>query len=107
MNDRCFGCPGPEVSDIRPGRAAGRTTRGRATVLSANSTRRRRNCCPSRPHAIRAGPAGRSAPGIAYLAVRTMVNGGFRQLPVADGTGRTGILDIADVCSTLRRPPAA
>lgn len=40
-------------------------------------------------------------------AARTMVNGGFRQLPVADGTGWTGIVDIADVCSALLRPPTA
>jgi CBS domain-containing protein len=40
-------------------------------------------------------------------AARTMANGGFRQLPVTDGTGRTGIIDIADVCGALRGPPAA
>jgi hypothetical protein len=33
-----------------------------------------------------------------------MANGGFRQLPVADGAGW---IDIADVCGALRRPPAA
>ena len=37
-------------------------------------------------------------------AARTMVNGGFEQLPVADGTGR---IDIADVCGALLGPPAA
>jgi hypothetical protein len=36
-----------------------------------------------------------------------MVNGGFRQLPVADGTGWIGIVDIADVCGALLTPPAA
>jgi hypothetical protein len=36
-----------------------------------------------------------------------MVNGGFRQLPVADGTGQLGIVDIADVCGALLAPPAA
>jgi CBS domain-containing protein len=40
-------------------------------------------------------------------AARTMVDGGFRQLPVTDGAGRTGIIDIADVCGALRGPPAA
>ena len=40
-------------------------------------------------------------------AARTMANGGFRQLPAADGTGRIGILDIADVCGALLAPPAA
>jgi CBS domain-containing protein len=40
-------------------------------------------------------------------AARTMVNGGFRQLPVTDGAGRTGIIDIADVCGALRGPPPA
>src|SRR5690349_2463187 len=40
-------------------------------------------------------------------AARTIVNGGFRQLPVADSTGRIGILDIADVCGALLAPSAA
>ena len=40
-------------------------------------------------------------------AARLMVNGGFRQLPVADGTGWLGIVDIADVCGGLLGPPAA
>ena len=40
-------------------------------------------------------------------AARTMTNGGFRQLPVADGTGWIGIVDIADVCGALLAPPAA
>jgi len=38
-------------------------------------------------------------------AARTIVAGGFRQLPVADGTGWIGIVDIADVCGALL-PPA-
>jgi hypothetical protein len=29
IHDRCFACPGCGVSEIRPGRAAGRTTRRR------------------------------------------------------------------------------
>jgi CBS domain-containing protein len=40
-------------------------------------------------------------------AARTMVNGGFRQLPVTDDTGWIGILDIADVCGALLGPSAA
>jgi CBS domain-containing protein len=40
-------------------------------------------------------------------AARTMVNGGFRQLPVTDATGLIGIVDIADVCGALLGPPAA
>lgn len=40
-------------------------------------------------------------------AARTMVNGGFRQVPVTDGTGWIGIVDIADVCGALLAPPAA
>src|SRR5262245_11146777 len=40
-------------------------------------------------------------------AARTMVNGGFRQLPVTDGTGWIGIADIADICGALLAPPAA
>jgi len=43
------------ASEIRPARAAGRTTRWRATVPSASSTGRAANCCPSRSHAIRTG----------------------------------------------------
>jgi len=38
-------------------------------------------------------------------AARTMVAGGFRQLPVADGTGWIGIVNIADVCGALLPPP--
>ena len=68
MNDRRFACPGLGVSEIRPGRAAGRTTRRRATVLSANPAGRP---APLLPIALaryldRAG--WRSVPGIAYLA---------------------------------------
>jgi CBS domain-containing protein len=40
-------------------------------------------------------------------AARTMVNGGFRQLPVTDGADWIGIADIADVCAALLAPPAA
>ncbi|MGP0023932.1 MAG: CBS domain-containing protein [Streptosporangiaceae bacterium] len=73
--------------------------RAAADGMDVNKTRIH-DLLTARPAAI---PAARSIRD----AVRTMVNGGFRQLPVADGTGRTGILDIADVCSALRRPPAA
>jgi CBS domain-containing protein len=37
-------------------------------------------------------------------AARTMVAGGFRQLPVADGSGWVGIVDIVDVCRALLGP---
>ena len=40
-------------------------------------------------------------------AATTMVDGGFRQVPVTDGTGWIGIVDIADVCGALLAPPAA
>jgi CBS domain-containing protein len=40
-------------------------------------------------------------------AATTMVNGGFRQVLVTDGTGWIGIVDIADVCGALLAPPAA
>jgi hypothetical protein len=33
-----------------------------------------------------------------------MVHGGLRQLPVGDGTGWIGIVDIADVCGALLGP---
>jgi len=36
-----------------------------------------------------------------------MVNGGFRQLPVADGARWIGIVDIADICGALLAPPTA
>jgi len=36
-----------------------------------------------------------------------MVNGGFRQLPVTDGTRPIGIVHIAGVCGALLGPPAA
>jgi len=35
---------------------------------------------------------------------RTMVAEGFRQLPVTDGTGWIGIVDIADICNALLGP---
>ena len=37
-------------------------------------------------------------------AARTMVAGGFRQLPVADGTGWIGIVDMVDICGALLGP---
>ena len=40
-------------------------------------------------------------------AARIMVNRGFRQLAVADGTGWIGIVDIGDVCGALLEPLAA
>jgi CBS domain-containing protein len=56
---------------------------------------------------VTAHPAAIPAAASIRDAARTMVNGGFRQLPVADGTGWIGIVDIADVCGALLAPPAA
>jgi predicted transcriptional regulator len=67
-----------------------------ADGMDVNTTRIH-DLLTARPAAIPAATSIRDA-------ARTMVNGGFRQLTVADGTGW---VDIADVCSALRRPPAA
>jgi CBS domain-containing protein len=40
-------------------------------------------------------------------AARTIVTGGSRQLPAADGTSPIGIAGIAGVCGALPGPPAA
>jgi CBS domain-containing protein len=56
---------------------------------------------------LTAHPAAIPAAASIRDAATTMVNGGFRQLPVADGTGWIGIVDIADICSALLAPPAA
>jgi CBS domain-containing protein len=47
---------------------------------------------------LTARPAAIPAAASIRDAARTMVNGGFRQLPVADGTGW---IDIADVCGVI------
>lgn len=49
MRYRCFACPGPGVRETRPGRAAGRTTRRRATALSANPAGRAAQLLPVAP----------------------------------------------------------
>ena len=64
------------------------------------NTTRIHDLLTARPTAIPAATSIRDA-------ARTMTNGGFRQLPVADGTGWIGIVDIADVCGALLGPPAA
>jgi CBS domain-containing protein len=56
---------------------------------------------------LTARPAAIPAAASIRDAARTMVNGGFRQLPVTDGTGWIGIVDIADVCGVLLAPPVA
>jgi len=56
---------------------------------------------------LTARPAAIPAAASIRDAARTMVAGGFRQLPVVDGTGWIGIVDIADVCGALLTPPAA
>jgi CBS domain-containing protein len=70
-----------------------------ADGMDVNNTRIH-DLLTARPAAIPAATSIRDA-------ARTMVNGGFRQLPVADGTGWIGIVDIADVCGALLAPPAA
>jgi hypothetical protein len=70
-----------------------------ADVMDVNKTRIH-DLLTARPAAIPAAASIRDA-------ARTMVNGGSRQLPVADGTGWIGIVDIADVCGALLAPPAA
>jgi predicted transcriptional regulator len=72
------------------------TARAAAGGMDMNKTRIH-DLLTARPAAIPAATSIRDA-------ARTMVNGGFRQLPVADGAGW---IDIADVCGALRRPPAA
>ena len=74
-------------------------TRAVADGMDVNQTRIH-DLLTARPAAIPAAPSIRDA-------ARTMVNGGFRQLPVTDGTGPIGIVDIADVCGALLAPPAA
>src|SRR5215470_9971775 len=56
---------------------------------------------------LTARPAAIPAAASIRDAARTMVNGGFRQMPVTDGTGWIGIADIADICGALLAPPAA
>jgi CBS domain-containing protein len=56
---------------------------------------------------LTAGPAAIPATTSIRDAARIMVHGGFRQLPVTDGTNWIGIADIADVCGALLAPPAA
>ena len=74
-------------------------TRAVADGMDVNKTRIH-DLLTARPAAIPAATSIRDA-------ARTMVNGGFRQLPVTDGTGPIGIVDIADVCGALLGPPAA
>jgi CBS domain-containing protein len=56
---------------------------------------------------LTAHPAAIPAPASIRDAARTMVTGGFRQLPVTDDTGWIGIAGIADVCGAPLGPPAA
>jgi CBS domain-containing protein len=62
----------------------------------------------TRIHDLRtARPAAIPAAASIRDAATSMVNGGFRQVPVTDGAGWIGIADIADVCGALLGPPAA
>jgi len=56
---------------------------------------------------LTAGPTAIPAATSIRDAATIMVNGGFRQLPVTDGTDWVGIADIADVCGALLTPLAA
>jgi CBS domain-containing protein len=99
------GPPALAVLGVRPGdRPVGvitqaDTARAAADGMDVDQTRIH-DLLTARPAAIPATASIRDA-------ARTMVDGGFRQLPAADGAGRTGIIDIADVCGALRGPPAA
>src|SRR5690348_2553670 len=70
-----------------------------ANGMDVNTTRIH-DLLTARPAAIPAATSIRDA-------ATTMVHGGLRQLPVGDGTGWIGIVDIADVCGALLGPPAA
>src|SRR5215469_4820278 len=69
MNDRRFACPGPGASETRPGRAAGRRPRRRATALSANPAGRPAQLLPVAPARYLDRLGWWPAPGIAYLAL--------------------------------------
>jgi len=68
MNDRRFACPGPGANETRPGRAAGRTPRPRAAVLSANPAGRPAQLLPIVLVRYPDRSGWRPAPRIAYLA---------------------------------------
>jgi CBS domain-containing protein len=70
-----------------------------ANGMDVNTTRIH-DLLTARPAAIPAATSIRDA-------ARTMVNGGLRHVPVTDGTGWIGIVDIADVCGALLAPPTA
>jgi hypothetical protein len=86
MNYQCFACPGPGVSEIRPGPAAGWTPP--ATVADI-----------TRPSAATVGEYDHVA-AAAYLMKHA-------RSAAADGTGPVGIVGIAGVCGALPGPPAA
>jgi CBS domain-containing protein len=92
------------VLGARHGRPIGVITEADITAavadgMDVNKTRIH-DLLTARPAAIPAATSIRDA-------ARTMVNGGFRQLPVTDGAHPIGIVDIADVCGALLGPPAA
>ena len=85
MDYRCLVCPRPGASETRPGRAAGRTTRRCATVLSANLTGGRAQLLPIAPARYPDRSGWRSAPGIAYLAF-------LATMPLTGVAGLAGLL---------------
>ena len=85
MHYRCFVCPGLGVSEIRPGRAAGRTIRRCATVLSANPAGRAAQLLPIAPARYPDRSGWRSASGTAYLAF-------FATMPLTGVAGLAGLL---------------
>src|SRR5262249_53465861 len=96
MNYRCFACPGPGVSEIRPGRAVGLMTRRRATVLSANPAGRAAQLLSIALARYPDRSGWRSASGIAYLAL-------LATIPLTGVAGLAGLLPSTARCRGLVR----
>ena len=85
MNDRRFACPGPGANGTRPGRAAGRTPRRRAAVLSTNPAGRPAQLLPIALARYPDRSGWRSASGTAYLAF-------IATMPLTGVAGLAGLL---------------
>ena len=96
MNYRCFACPGPGVSEIRPGHAVGLMTRRRATVLSANPAGRAAQLLSIALARYPDRSGWRSASGIAYLAL-------LATMPLTGVAGLAGLLPSTARCRGLVR----